>query len=287
MSTNTIHTMIAILTLGIFMGFGPAYGETLVIEGNGIFITLDGEENIITLDTDDGYVVIFDSKMKTYNTGAFSLKNPDGGIALWAHPFSETQYRIVVLTNQGVHFIQQIIGTIVTLNDVTTTEPHSSVGVDISKWNIPTEGRHESTPYTKPAKVHDPDSLDVIVNVPPRIHHTYNLGFEVMSIDKQIEVTDKHLSDVDVSVKIFDPIGDIMRIWNGTTDDFGKFSDDYYIINYQMIGEYKLETILDKENYTSISKTVSFFVIPLPQDTKSKCPSGYFYNSTQQCKITP
>ena len=109
-------TMIISLILCIFIvdvgSISSTYGEMLIIEGDGISISLDGKQNTITLDTIDD--PIFDSKIKMYHTGAFTLKNSENGVHVWVHPFSDTQYRIVVLTYTGeIRVIQKIIGTII------------------------------------------------------------------------------------------------------------------------------------------------------------------------------
>ena len=129
---NTTATLVLVvsLLLGVFIGYAlctliPAFGETLVIEGSnekeGIFISIDGDRNTIILDTLDD--PILDSKMKTYHTGAFSLKNSERDVKIWVHPFSDTQYRIVIKSSDGVHNIQKIIGTI-----VVSEEKRSTIG---------------------------------------------------------------------------------------------------------------------------------------------------------------
>jgi len=111
------------------------------------------------------------------------------------------------------------------------------------------------------------------------------LNFDLTAIDtKIISEQDQRLSNVPINVTILNPLMEIVGVWNGTTDGFGMFGDRYYIVGNQMIGEYTLKASITKENYTSVSKMVSFFVVPLDSSDTRKCPYGYFYNATQQCE---
>jgi len=270
----------------IFFTMPSAQAEILNIVGNNedrkIFIAIEDNLNIIKVDTKEGYSEHFESKIKQYHTGAFSLKNPESGILLWAHPTNDTQWKIIVLTNAGV---ERFIGNTIHLNNIQiteTTQLDNFIGADISKWDIPTNGRSDYK-YVKPEKVWNPNSLDVLFSVPNKVKYKHNLNFDFTAIDTQIHnKNDQRLSDVSMFVTILNPIGDIMGTWNDTTNDFGVFGEKYYIVENQMLGEYKLKVSLDKENYTSISKMVSFFVIPIDNDSSSnKCPYGYFLNSTE------
>lgn len=149
--------LIGALVIGVFIGFvvNEAYGEgPLTIEGatntHGIFISMEGTENIIMWDTEDGYSEHFDGKLKTYNSGGFSLKNPESGIAVWGHPVGDGTWRLVILTaplREGSGVVR-MTGNTVVMNDITTVnsttsnsttiEPKSSIGSDITRYDIPT-----------------------------------------------------------------------------------------------------------------------------------------------------
>ena len=151
-----LSTIALIAVLFVSVQYAEAQEWTLMIEGqnedHGIFIAIEGNSNIIMWDTLDGYSEHFDSRLKTYKSGGFSLKNPESGIAVWGHPIEDaTQYKLVILTSEGVErMVASVIGftPIEETEKETTTreEPESSVGADISKWDIPTVGREGNHP---------------------------------------------------------------------------------------------------------------------------------------------
>lgn len=106
--------IMGLITAVIFFGTVQyAQADMLVIDGTNdvmdIFIVIENDENLIYIVTDEGYKVIFDSELKTYHTGAFSLKDPEIGLTLWAHPFNDTQWRIIIITGEEV---QILVGTL-------------------------------------------------------------------------------------------------------------------------------------------------------------------------------
>lgn len=115
-----------------------------------IFIANDGINNIIILQSDTGISKHFDSEVKTYNSGGFSMKNLKSGILVFAHPISDDKYKLVVLTTDTVYRFIGVSGIIAELNEepipvkevesVNATkriEPKNSVGADITKYDIP------------------------------------------------------------------------------------------------------------------------------------------------------
>lgn len=250
---------------------------------DGAIVIRDNGSNKITLyDGDTGKKSEhFDSRVKTYNSGGFSMKNHESGIIVFGHPINDDgQYKLLVLTSDKVYRFIGVSGIIEELNE----EPSSSVGRDISRWDIPTTGRSDYK-YVKPVEQHNPDTLDLLFSVPQSVQWLYNLNFDLTAIDTQIKSeNDRRLSNVPISVQILNPLMEIVDTWDGTTDNFGVFGDSYYIADNQMIGEYTLKASIEKENYTSISKMVSFFVIPLVGDNSSNaCPVQLILNSTQFC----
>lgn len=289
MQTNQVMRKITIIPLilvvMIFCVMPLVDAELLTIKGSndysGILIGIDDNQNIIKWLTKDGHFEKQNSsKVKLYNSGGFTFKNVEMGIKVWGHPTSDTtQYKLTIL--YGNEF-QKMTASTIDNSEFANIKSKSSVGADISKYDIPTEGRKEITSYVKPEKVHDPDSLDMIPSVPQKVSYKHNFNFDFTAIDTQIKSqNDQRLTGVSVFTTIFNPIGEIMGTWNGTTGNMGLFGDQYYIIENQMIGEYKIETTMKKDNYNPVTKMISFFVLPSEDnDSNKSCPSGYWLNNT-------
>lgn len=126
----------------LFINVQHADAELLTIEGKydnqSVSVTLDGDKNILEITHLNGNSTeIHDSALKMYKTGAFSLKNSVEGVALWAHPFMDNNYRIILLVGNEVH--RFVATTNFAPDTVKITEPTSSIGVDITKYDIPVE----------------------------------------------------------------------------------------------------------------------------------------------------
>lgn len=148
--------MVLVAVLFVSVQYAQADERILMIEGqnkdHGIFIAIEGNSNIIMWETLDGYSEHFDGKLKTYKSGGFSLKNLKSGIAVWGHPIEDaTQYKLVIFTSEGVERMTASVMDYTPLEETenksgpTRVEPKSSVGTDITKWNIPTTGRSVSS----------------------------------------------------------------------------------------------------------------------------------------------
>lgn len=106
--------IIGLIATVIFFGTVQyAQAEMLVIGATNyvmdIFIIIENDENLIYIVTDEGYKVIHDSEFENHPKGAFSLSDTETGLTLWAQPLSETQYIVVIITDEGT---QILIGTI-------------------------------------------------------------------------------------------------------------------------------------------------------------------------------
>lgn len=141
-----------------------AYKPTKSIQGfdgqNEIFIMYDDKNtNYIILQNELGISEHYDAKVKKYNDKSFSMKNPESGIAVFAHyDTNDNSYRLTVLTSTGIlkfNGVLSIFSGVVVRDDhvdqqekspVITTpseriEPKSSIGADVSKWNVSNAGR--------------------------------------------------------------------------------------------------------------------------------------------------
>lgn len=147
---NKVLSIMGLVAVLLFVSVQYAEAQEITLEGenkdHGIFIAIQGNSNIMMWDTIDGYSEHFDSKLKTYKSGGFSLKNPESGIAVWAHPINDAQYKLVILTSEEVErmtgsLIEEIEHIEPTGNQ--SIEPKSSVGADITKYDIPTVSRDD------------------------------------------------------------------------------------------------------------------------------------------------
>lgn len=123
------------------------------IDGISVSIMHDGITNIIILEKDGITSEHWDGVIKTYKSGGFVIKNIESGIVLFAHSIGNEQYRLVVITNGNIH---RLIGVseIISESDAIVApsslydEPVSSVGADITKWDVPTDTGRDSDKAT-------------------------------------------------------------------------------------------------------------------------------------------
>lgn len=113
-----LSVMTLVVVVVLFVSVQYAEAEILTIEGEneniGIFLIIEDDENLLILDNKDGYAEFEDSKIKTFKSGGFSLKNPSEHIAVWGAPFGESQYKLVIITSEG---IQRITAEIIVQED--------------------------------------------------------------------------------------------------------------------------------------------------------------------------
>lgn len=306
MMLKTLATigMLSALVIGIFIGFlvNEAYAEETVIAAenseNSILIAFDGDLSYILYETSQGISEHYDGKLKVYSSGGFSVKNYETGIAIWGH-FNGDSYDLFVLTSDGVDrftgYIQ--IEEIEVVEEKIDPEyankilkeywenrlgyiPDDSLGVDISKWDIPSEGRSDYE-YVTPGKEFDPDTLDMIVSNPNSVQYKHTFSFDVIAINTEIaSKKDQRIQDVTVIAKVTNPIGELVQYWKGITDKYGKFEASFFVPDNTMLGLYTLQIVADLEKYTTNTKSIPFYVTPQDKDGLSSCPTNYMRNST-------
>jgi len=131
---------------------------TQIIQGSldGTFVSIiyDDISNIIILEKDGITSEHYDGVIKTYNSGGFVIKNIESGIVLFAHPIGNEQYRLVMITNDNVYRLIGVFSEFTQEDTSLYDEPVSSVGTDITNWNIPsTLTRTEPTGVGKPLQI--------------------------------------------------------------------------------------------------------------------------------------
>lgn len=114
------------LSLLLIPVYAQENSEMLTISGvndkHGIFLAKVGDFSKIVYRTEQGISEHYESKIKEYNSGSFSMKNPESGIALWVHPINDTQFKIGVLTSMGY---DRFIGNVIDMQE-TSQNKHST-----------------------------------------------------------------------------------------------------------------------------------------------------------------
>lgn len=257
-----ILTAIGIIAvLFVSVQYAEANEMNLMIEGenddHGIFIAIEGRSNILMWDTVDGYSEHFDGNLKIYKSGNFSLKNPASGIAVWAHAIENaTQYKLLILTSEGV---ERIVANVIDedfpieedipIEEVqkdapTTIYPKSSVGADITKYDVPIISRDDGkTSMLLTLKIDRPNSF---------IHEDrYDMNGELYDAR-----TGKVLVDGKVTVQISRD-GYVIRELSDTSNKAGKVRLQFENLSYPEFYPgfcYEVMADLVYENMTSTWK---------------------------------
>lgn len=155
MRVCTLHTNMKLLLIiplvALFFIIPHAQAEIFSMDGRNadmsIFIAIEDNSSIIKLQTNNGYSEHWDSKVKFYKSGGFSIKNPESGVLVYGHQVSDSQYDLVILTSQGVQRLTATTNQFNEIEDVSDDtpqriEPKSSIGSDI-KQNLPEPKRYE------------------------------------------------------------------------------------------------------------------------------------------------
>lgn len=167
-----------------------------------IFIADDGINNIIILQSDTGISKHYDSKVRHYNSGGFSMKSPESGILVFGHPINDDQYKLLVLTSDKVYRFIGISGIIEELNEEPIPseegeiesgiiEPTSSIGADITKYDIPIISRDDG----------QNTEILAFVTTEPFREAFLNEDFEFTGYLKDVK-TAKKISDAEVTIEI-------------------------------------------------------------------------------------
>lgn len=150
LQTTSLVAIAAILLIVSTVNTADAEPTQMIqgsIDGTSISIMHDGITNIIILEKDGITSEHWDGVIKTYKSGGFVIKNIESGIVLFAHPIGNEQYRLVVITSDNVYRLIGVSEIISELDAIVAPsssslyndEPVSSVGTDITKWDIPTD----------------------------------------------------------------------------------------------------------------------------------------------------
>lgn len=287
----------------LFATVNSVYAETSIYavnEENSISVTWEDDLGFISYNNSQGPSEHWPVS-KFFNSGGFVMISPE--INVWGHFLDDDQYDLTVQTYEGIEkFTTQALLNVPDKEKIIGEEtnnilkeywenrlgqiPDDSLGADISKWDIPSEGRSDYE-YVTPGKEFDPDTLDMIVSNPNSVQYKHTFSFDVIAINNEIaSKKDQRIQDVTISAKITNPIDELVQYWSGVTDKYGKFEGAFFVPDNTMLGLYTLEIVADLERYTTNTKSIPFYVTPQDKDGLSGCPTGYMRNSTSLiCQI--
>ena len=271
-----IAAIVALIMVGLTAyDLYTVYGEPFIVVGEkgekSILVAFEGDLNIIKYDNGHQKFEFFDSHFKQYNSGFFIRSD---GIGIIGVDLGDS-FRLNVYTSKG-------IDTFTAYPQTVKVEPKSSVGADLSKWEYDSVGRNDYV-IVIPVDEPKPDRLDILVDMPRTVQYKHDFNWDLVAIDTEIKSEkDRRLENVSIYGKILDPLGLTLKVFDGHTSQFGLFAGDMYIPDNQRLGEYTLKLSASKRGMDSITKTMSFFVIPLDSgSSSSKCPPGiYSWNGT-------
>jgi len=147
-----------------------------------------------------------DTVVKLYKSGGFSLKNYEMGMAIFAHPISQTEmFKVTVLYDGKVsRFLMEsealtesepqieIVtesGAIIIESEITERiEPKSSLGADITKYDIPTQGRNDGLNPRITVSFLDPNSIFINDEYTPAITIKNEYG-KAVTADMEMIIT--------------------------------------------------------------------------------------------------
>jgi len=284
---TTIFVFVSMLMITSLISYVNADSETKIIvgvfDGNRSILIVNDDINIIKIQDEYGMISeYYNSEIKLYRDGGFSMKNRESLIAVWIHPIDNGLYKVILIDNGDRHRFLTVLGDFddVYNEDFVVKEPKSSIGADINKWNIPTQGRNNHT-IIIPEKEFNPDTLEIISNIPHFIEYKHTLNFDFGVIDNAIlSETDQRVKDATINISLINPFGEDIIQWSGITNNLGYFGDSWYVEDNEVLGQWRFNVTASFDNFTQKNTFVNFFVIPLDDDSTRKCPLSYFWNST-------
>ncbi len=219
LQTTSLVAIAAILLIVSTVSTADAEPTQIIqgsIDGTSISIMHDGITNIVILEKDGITSEHWDGVIKQYNSGGFVIKNIESGIVLFAHSIGNEQYRLVVITNDSVYrligvseIISELDATVAPSSSSLYDEPVSSVGADITKYDIPTD---TSRSYEK-----EP-SISVRVDSLDTFFVTREYGINISVVDEH-EKGVMSIVDIDISRD-----GETVKTLSGTTSSLGTWN---------------------------------------------------------------
>ena len=222
-------------------------------------MAMDETENIV-LQSDEAASKHYESKIKLYNSGGFSLKSIESRILVFAHPINDKLYKILALTNNQSYRFTGIVETLSDLEKPKDSEPDaestkqkdsgSNIGADISKYDIPVISR---------------DSKDFLLEIRADQVNSLRLG-DRYELDGYVydARNNKKLNDAEIHVEISRD-DYVLRTAQYTTDVGGSFrvilETSYPLFYPQFCYDVKITTTY--QNYTNVRTSDFLMLNPL------------------------
>ncbi len=232
--------MLGVLVTGIFIG-------SLVNEAH-------AEEEIHGFYGLDELFKDPNSIVRLYNSGGFSLKNYELGIAVFGHPVDKSEmFKFTVMVDGKVsRFItgmdsltpDKVVPESTAPVISTRIEPKSSIGADITKWDIPTVTRGNTT--SEPIYSIDADRIDSL-----KLGADFEKNFKVYEVRKN-----QPMEDVKISLTISrDEV--VLKKFSGLSGVGGLVSIEIRDLDYPLFYPnfcYDVEIIAETGNQITVWK---------------------------------
>jgi len=210
-----------------------------------IFIADNGINNIIILyDNMGNSSKHYDSIVKKYSSDGFTMRNPESGILVFAHSIEYDQYRLVIVTTDKVY---RLIGVSQILSELEPSEsgviePTSSVGADITYYDVPDELSR------------DPELSFLMTFKPLTFLDSMNLNDEFELMGYVYNVRDASRIDADLTLEISRD-DYILKSLKTSTETFGTVNieiDDMIYPLYYPNFCYEVKLTMEYGNYTAV-----------------------------------
>jgi len=254
LQTTSLVAIAAILLIVSMVNTADAEPTQIIqgsVDGLSVSIMHDGIFNIVILEKDGIKSEHWDGVIKTYKSGGFVIKNIESGIVLFAHSIGNEQYRLVVITNDMVYRLIGVSEIVSESNAVITSsssslydEPVSSVGTDITKYDVPVIDRDDGKDTFLMAFTPAQAILDMI-----RLNDEFDYSGTVWNARDNADIEDANITleisrddYILKSVSTKSGLGGVIRV---------EIDDMIYPIFYPKFC-YDVKVIIEYGNYTII-----------------------------------
>lgn len=274
------HTwLFFVITAGLFaIALPQSYSENtdylLVGTGYGISQNVVHDTTIqLALKIPDGQEVILQSGQVLLGDGSHSIKNLDLSFLR-----NGKLFRINAVSNDDLTV--KGMGRLVTSNEdgsiyqitARATKENTSQKIILLATLMQDKTIQAQTTQAETEPEQKQDVL-LLVEHHNRVEWKSQYKFVVRTFDSQLNAnyefykTSGYLEGVQISAKITDPLGNVIKVSNGTTQKFGYYEDSIIIQDNARTGNYVLNVTASGKNFNTSTKELTFLVIPLSTDT--------------------
>jgi len=289
--------IIAIVTFAILMAVQMVFAEELY--GNntstGIFVAYDGNLSMIVYKSAQGTSTHYDATVKEFKHGGFLLKSPE--IVIFGHPLYQDKYTVLVMTSNGFErFVVSEYHPPIKVEEEEMEAEKISSGILEEYWKNKENTVVRDADKKKEIIVAEQPKQEIVIvsqmanQVPWMSNYSIDLKVYDPEINKKLDYywKDGRIAEVEITGKVIDPNGKILKSFSGVTSQFGYFSESVYIpANSNTNKPFTLEILASKYFDDSLA-TFSFlqqFSVYAPGIGSGgfKCPNNEILNSTGFC----